>query len=92
MISALPADWVLDPPFTIERAVLFVVGSVVVTAVIVAVGIVMTRPTAADEAREQRTQKAREALLDADRKQAELNTRRAEADAGRIFDVTTELR
>lgn len=92
MLIALPQEWYVEPPLDIGRVTLWLIGVIILVAVLVGVGVAATRDTAADRRRAAAAQKHLDALLAADRTRSALIQRRAEADAGRIDEITTELR
>ena len=92
MLTALPPEWLVEPPLDAGRFTLWLVGTIVILGVLIAVGTAFTRDTDADRKREAAEKRHLEKLLEADRREADLVRRRAEADAGRIDEITTELR
>lgn len=92
MLIALPQEWYVEPPLDAGRFTLWLIGVIVLAAVLVGVGVAATRDTDADRRRAAAEKKHLERLLESDRQNADLIQRRAEADAGRIDEITTELR
>lgn len=84
--------WAGDPEMGLTLFWWMVLTVVLVVAGSVLIGWAMTRTTREDEKREARAQAKLEQLLEKDRREADLVRRRAEADAGRIDEITTELR